>query len=263
MNNINSIQNSEEITLYDLLEVLVRRKVVVFSVLLTIVGIAIIHVVTATPEYQVQGRIELGMVGNILPGSDGKYSFPVKGFSLEDPADIARKNEGKYGINLSSHKKEDGILFLSKTTTKPQEAVESIENLAREIFLKHQEYYNNILKLASEYTKELNSQLGMIDIQLLQLDKLKKKITDKSMISFLSEERSLKIRKVELQKELIRMAMFIKSGRKPYVSKPILPTEPVYPKTKPVIVISIVLGLVLGIISAYSFEFISKIKSRN
>jgi len=261
MNSIKPVQDSDEITLYDLIEVLIRRKVVILGILLASVVIALIYVLTLTPIYSVGARIELGKIGSLPAGADVRTGFSVKGFSIEEPSVVARKIHGKFGVKVSSAK--TGILYLTKKSKEPGEAVESIEKLIQEFYPKHEEYYQELFRVASDHIKGIKTQLTMIDRQQSQLDKLKKNIKDNSMLMVLSEERNLQTRKVDLQKELVERKLLINGGTPPAIlSKPVMPNKPINLRTQHTITLATILGLILGGILAFVMEFVVYFKAR-
>lgn len=246
----------DEISLYELWDVLVRRKIIVLAVSLLVAIAATVYVLTKSPIYQATATVEIGQIG--LP--NGRYSY------LEKPQDIAFRMNRKLGVQVTvgkSHRKQTiAFLSLTRTANKPEATIEPIKKVIDIILSRHAQIYEKLSIHSSGYEQAIETQLKAIDDQEAQIQKIKKHTKNENMLLLLSEERKLQTRKVQLQKAIFQLELATDNTLTSVMAAPVIPTKPIKSRKKLVITLGVVLGLFLGVMAAFVWEFFTQARLR-
>lgn len=228
MNQQNGYQKEyEEIDLINYLKVILKRKWLILTVFLVVViGIGIVSFLTPK-VYKIDTSLEIGTIG---------------GQPLEHPLQVAEKiNSDVYGRVVgikATNPPYTNLVNIETTSKEPQKIKEILGEIERSILTEH----NNKI----DYQKSLLEK---------EIEKLQEKMN--FLISQNQKETvflQLEIKNLQWQKETIQPTKIIK--------EPTVSEKPVRPKTFLNIVIAAVLGIFIGVVSAFFKEWWDKNKAR-
>lgn len=252
---------NDEISLLELLDVLIRRKWVVVVTFAIFTVISLVYVFTATPVYKVTASLVIGHIGQT---QDEFVAFS----RIEDSEALISRFNGKYGVKVTDKKikiqrREMGLkgntLILEKEGTSSEQLGEPVKKLLAEIKAVLDERYNRLISLQKNYALSAVNELKSIEQQMSELLRIKKRVKGEAHIEIMKEMRELTTRKTELLKELPYHELAKLQSTETIISRePKIPKSPIRPRKKLLLTLSAVLGVFLGVIFAFVLEFISK-----
>jgi len=254
-----TIDPVDQVYIIDLIQVLVRQKIVIFCVFALVLIVGISYIFFAKPVFSSYAYIQIGKIDatDKLERRDElvfrlKYKH-IKGKQSNDLPVITSVIGDKKGPN--------NVVILKAEAYSYAEAANYVMSVVNDLILEHKKLYDEyMMKISSEEYKlnllkeKLEEQVGHIDSMIRTTKK-----QDAYQASLLTIEKSqLLLRIVELDLDIYNSD----TAYKKIISKPthaLFPSQNmkrIKPDSKLVIVITIVLGLTMGFIVAVITEFI-------
>ena len=258
----------DEITLFDIWQILVARKWVVLSLPIIALLLSVFYLTQATELYECSARVMVGQAG-------------VERL-VENPAVIVEKLVEKYGVydktiirelprvsSVVRDKKDTGnivqIKAVDATASGAKMYLERVvaEVLARQHALFEQEMeikqkrlmtLSGRLEGVEDFLQELERRIGLMDRQ----DPAQATVLAVEKGGFLRLASDLKRERYDLQTEMSTVVFYPAE----LLGVPHLPQKPIKPKRPLVLLLAGIFGLLLGIMSAFLAEFIFTARQR-
>ena len=258
----------DEITLFDIWQILVARKWVVLSLPIIALLLSVFYLTQATELYECSARVMVGQAG-------------VERL-VENPAVIVEKLVEKYGVydktiirelprvsSVVRDKKDTGnivqIKAVDATASGAKMYLEKVvaEVLARQHALFEQEMeikqkrlmtLSGRLEGVEDFLQELERRIGLMDRQ----DPAQATVLAVEKGGFLRLASDLKRERYNLQTEMSTVVFYPAE----LLGVPHLPQKPIKPKRPLVLLLAGIFGLLLGIMSAFLAEFIFTARQR-
>ena len=258
----------DEITLFDIWQILVARKWVVLSLPIIALLLSVFYLTQATELYECSARVMVGQAG-------------VERL-VENPAVIVEKLVEKYGVydktiirelprvsSVVRDKKDTGnivqIKAVDATASGAKMYLEKVvaEVLARQHALFEQEMeikqkrlmtLSGRLEGVEDFLQELERRIGLMDRQ----DPAQSTVLAVEKGGFLRLASDLKRERYDLQTEMSTVVFYPAE----LLGVPHLPQKPIKPKRPLVLLLAGIFGLLLGIMSAFLAEFIFTARQR-
>ena len=258
----------DEITLLDILQVLVARKWVVLSMPIIALLLGLIYLLQATEIYECSARILVGQAG--------------VGRQVENPAVIVQKIAEKYRVydNLANRdlprvssvvhdKKDTGSIVQIKTVDATAKgAKQYLEQVIAEILAGQRTLFEQEMDLKQTRLKTLTDRLEAVETFQQELEGRIAKVGQQDPAqatvlavekgSFLKLASDLKKERYTLQTEMSSVVFYPAE----LVGVPHLPPKPIKPKRTIVLLLAGTSGLLLGIMVAFLAESIFHARQR-
>ena len=259
----------DEITLFELWQILVARKLVVLSLPIIALLLSVFYLTQATELYECSARVMVGQAG-------------VERL-VENPAVIVEKLVEKYGVydktiirelprvsSVVRDKKDTGnivqIKAVDATASGAKMYLEKVvaEVLARQHALFEQEMeikqkrlmtLSGRLEGVEDFLQELERRIGLMDRQ----DPAQATVLAVEKGGFLSLASDLKRERYDLQTEMSTVVFYPTE----LLGVPHLPSKPIKPKRPLVLLLAGIFGLLLGIMAALLAEFVFTARQRS
>ena len=251
----------DEISLIDLWNVIYKWRKLAIGVILAVFLASLAYTLTATRIYESRAVVAIGFFE-----VETTNSAPAKRY-IEEPGLFTARAREKYRITAepSKNKNEANIITLKTTSTDPLQSQKKLEASIANLIQDHE-----------------NAIADYMSLQSFNLDLKKKQVAE---ISSLIEDYDPRIRAVErqnpalaailtldkrslMEKDMNLRASIEATEMNPaqpvpteILKQPDLPGSPIKPKTNLVLALSIVLGVFMGLFSAFMAEFAEKAKA--
>jgi len=251
---------NDEIDLLDLFMVIWHWKWAVLSILIFVLAGAGIYLTYAVPVYESKSRLMIGQVGEVGLLEDGER--------LSARVEHLGKNMSSGSTSLTSAQLERGsknIFEIIVQSENQSEVFELARKISNQVLKDHEKTFESLIS-------PLNQKLRFIDIQTLAIKELLSNFDDKqgsysapqSTLALLEKSRLMaELASLEEQKmDLAIRLNLVNTYPTSFLSEPGYPETPISPKSKLVMALAVVLGLMLGLFSAFIFEFIRNARQR-
>jgi uncharacterized protein involved in exopolysaccharide biosynthesis len=250
----------DEIDLLDLFLIIWRWKWAVLSIFILVLAGAGIYLTYAVPVYESKSRLMIGQVSEVGLLEDGE--------KLSARVEHLNKNMSSGSASLSSAQLERGsenIFEIIVQGENPSEVFELTRKISSQILRDHEKNFESLIN-------PLNQKLRFVDTQTVAVKELLSNFDDtqksysapKSTLAILEKSRLMtELAFLEEQKMDFAIRLNpVNTYPTFFLSEPGYPETPVSPKPKLVMALSVVLGLMLGLFSAFIFEFIRNARQR-
>ncbi|MDH5178782.1 MAG: Wzz/FepE/Etk N-terminal domain-containing protein [Gammaproteobacteria bacterium] len=251
MNNSSTIQNTTEVSIYDLLDIIVKRKLVVIGVFVLAVCLAGAYLLLKKPSYLITAELEVGQLGR-LEGAVEEYNEIVgqlnklKGLSVKSVR--------------SQYKNHVAVMFSMRSSQEDlQSSVDRMNQLLNEIVDRQNKKFDEFTRLNTNYVQSLKDQRNRLLSARGELQKTYK--------SARIDEFNYQQAKTRLEMDLLDVTgnlLNYRTKQMKSVSFPSYIREPVTVQSygiKPNKAVTIFggacLGLFLGLIMAFIVEFMA------
>ena len=258
----------DEITLFDIWQILVARKWVILSMPIIALLLGLLYLLQATEIYECSARILVGQAG--------------VGRQVENPAVIVQKIAEKYRVydntvsrdlprvsSVVHDKKDTGIIVQIKTVDATAKgAKQYLEQVVAEILAAQRTLFEQEMELKQTRLKTLSDRLEAVETFQQELEGRIAKVgqQDPAQAAVLAVEKGnflklasdLKRERYTLQTEMSSVVFYPAE----LVGVPHLPSRPIKPKRIIVILLSGISGLLLGIMAAFLAESICSARQR-
>lgn len=247
-----------EVNLVDLWEVLTRRKTVAISALGLVLLCAVAFVVFSKPVYESKSVIQVGQVGLVGP--------------LEETAILVQRLQAKHpfiGKIEEGQGKTSSIITISVQAPSQAEASQRLRKITDELFDEHKVKFDTVIASHQEKYASVRQHIDTIkglisELSLLIIEMTKKKELAQATILVL-EKSNLAKSLSALEESAITLNRNMNhplSMRTSFIAEPTSPATPIKPRPRIIITLSIILGLILGILSAFLVESIGKVRQQ-
>lgn len=248
-------KNGDELSVVDLLGILIKRKKILVCSLIVVPLLAIAVYVMRPAEsiYTSTISIQVGKVPQV--GQLEETDVLMKRLKLQYPF-IHSIEAGKEGAN--------SILSITVQAAEESKATRSLKEIVEQLFLEHDAKYASAMANQQKKQEVLRQQIGSIRDQLAEItssvNAIRKKDPAQAGILVLEKGNLLKgLPAMEEAAINLNIAMTEPSSRKTRViGGPTSLNSSVKPKLKMVIVFGVLLGAMLGIIGIFVAEFIAR-----
>jgi len=272
----------DEISLVDLWRVLARRRFWILGTFLVVMVLGGIWLLFQTPTHEARASVEIGTVAktvaekaqpSIVISSKAKRGQgeipsqpPVE--PLENPgavADRIRYTQTAGPSVLHSVEQEKRVITLTARSPTPEGATELLREIVDRLQSRHGEYIKAFrselqerISRISQRISFIGEQQGRFEAKLGELDSN----TSAAIGALLTLEQRLfnqlprlEERQAELQGQLSQRL----TQPTEVISEPTASSSPVEPKTRLVLALAAVLGLMLGVFVAFFREFLARV----
>lgn len=259
----------DEISLIDLWQTLSRRKLTLISVFVLVVVVAGIYLLVSKPVYESQAILQIGKTYNLVMNKDSIDDGQlIENINILKQRLLAEYSDvDKYIIKTIDANPEDtkGAIKVVVHAGSQDTAEESLEMIIRKLKLAHDARYREKIDRLKQREMSLLSDIRGYRRQLEELDLLIKRMqgNDAGHLALQMVNRgNMRDTVVNLEKELAETQSKLDESFKTHVVGELITKDnPVKPKPKLVIALSIVLGLMLGIFAAFFAEFIARART--
>ena len=236
-------QNFQEISLFDLWQIILKRKITISLITLGCIFLVLIGVVLIKPEYQSKAIIKIGQV--IV--NNGSYK-------IEEPVVLSKWLTEAYAANLQAEldPADNFLLIVTYKSNTPKLAQSKLKEITKEILTRHQKLYQPVLSLEKKRLKILQEKVKNIDKSLIQNNG--DAATNYLMILRSSYEEQItnlesKILGIEWRKTVV-------------LNQPSFSNQPTNKKYSISLMLATMLGLVLGLMYVFFSEEFQKHKNQ-
>lgn len=258
----------DEITLFDIWQILVMRKWIVLMAPLLSVALAVCYLLQSTAVFECSAQVLVGQVG--------------KGHQIANPAIIVQKLAQKYRVHdkmaskvlpyvsaVTHDKKESGsIVQIQVIDTTAEGAKGSLEQVVAKLLAEQQDMFEQEKALRQERLKTLSERIENMETfrQKTQqhIDRIAKQEPAQAAVLAV-EQGSLLALASELEKERFAMQAemsAVDSYPAQLLGVPHLPEKPIRPKRTLVLLLAGFSGLILGVMIAFVVEFAKTARQR-
>ena len=258
----------DEITLFDIWQILVARKWVVLSLPIIALLLSVFYLTQATELYECSARVMVGQAG-------------VERL-VENPAVIVEKLVEKYGVydktiirelprvsSVVRDKKDTGnILQIKAVDATANGAKLYLEQVVAQVLASQHILFEQEMEKKQTRLEALSDQLERVEAFLQELEGRIGKMDrqDPAQATVLAVEKGgflrlasdLKRERYDLQTEMSTVVFYPAE----LLGVPHLPQKPIKPKRPLVLLLAGIFGLLLGIMSAFLAEFIFTARQR-
>ena len=264
---------ADEISLVDLLGILVKRKKWVLLSWLVIVVLSIGYLLNAKPLYESRAVIKIGHYPVLTLSNSPEQRTILNNNSLfeykniEQPYIVAERLEGMFFDTKPSWTKK--LPDLVTITTRGYDTREILQNITKAVEFVLEEHRGKYDKINSDLITQrhfLNESIIEINKKLVQLEKVfqsknqKDSYTSTIILMKQSELFKQKILAENALSELVKSEMMLEPTI--VIKQPFKAALPIKPNTKIVIIIAVVFGLFAGVLLAFIVEFLSNMRKQ-
>ncbi|TVT58335.1 MAG: hypothetical protein FHK80_06995 [Azoarcus sp. PHD] len=253
---------SDEISLLDMLQILVKRKALIVTCVMICVVVAAAFAFLSSPVFEAAATLRIGQVNS---GSDKEPSV-----LLEDASELVARVLAHGEIDRAAVQKgSTTIVQLTTSGQTPDEAARKLENEIREILEVHRATLAESSRPIVERIEVLDQQRQTLIKQSADIDALVEELKRREPVqaAFLVLERGTISSVInQHEAERLRLARLLTP---PHVQATELlggigvPAAPVKPKKVLVLALAVVLGLMGGVMLAFLAELIAKAKAQS
>lgn len=257
----------DEISLIDIWNVLVKRKIMVLAVLLLSLLGAGIAVIVMTPVYESRAVLQIGQIGQI--GQIESPAVVVKRLIEQDGGlDTDKQILSKTPtIKTASVEKDGNLITIVAQASTPAAAQEYLTQIADKLLREHQRLLDYAQNEKRQYLNLLQLRSRDFNQAIQSLDTSLRALTDENIaleIILAQEKAKLFEQRGQLeQKQLeLRMAMSeLQSKPTALIKAPTLPVDPVKPRPAFYLALAAMLGVMLGVFGAFFMEFLGRARA--
>jgi len=253
---------NDEIGLLEILQVLVKRKLLILTCVLICLAAGVAFAFLSAPVYEAAATLRIGQVNS---GSDKEPSV-----LLEDASELVARVLAHGEIDRAAVQKgSTTIVQLTTAGQTPDEAARKLENEIREILEVHRATLAESSRPIVERIEVLDQQRQTLIKQSADIDALVEELKRREPVqaAFLVLERGTISSVInQHEAERLRLARLLTP---PHVQATELlggigvPAAPVKPKKVLVLALAVVLGLMGGVMLAFLAELIAKAKAQS
>ncbi|MFT3759919.1 Wzz/FepE/Etk N-terminal domain-containing protein [Thauera sp.] len=268
-------QVDEEISLYELWQILAKRKALILACLLVCLAAGAAYAFLKPPVYEASVKLRIGQVR----GSGGLHENIV----LENAEELSSRILAQYGEDIADGIKrnrpfitgaraEKGVTTTIQLTAEgdaPQDAAHLLEEVTDTVIKAHSVMYEANIKPIAERLKNLDEQRRALQQQYSDITALvdQLKARDSVQASLVMIERGPITAALDQQgaERLSLSAQMLPPQTRPteLLSPITAPAKPSQPKKALTIVASTIFGIIAALILAILMEFVAKPKARS
>lgn len=228
--------NDDEINLIDYIKVVIKRKWLILGITLTAVLIAGIASMVSPKNYEVSTTLQIGNTTDILE-STAQVAEKIKSNAYKNLLEEKLNIENLPEIKTETPQNTNFVSIIIETDN-PEQAKQILDEINSLILLEHQEIFNKRESQIKENIKEIQDELTLLE-------------TKKEYSEGIAELR-IKLSDLKATLNVFQPTKVIKA--------PIVPKNPSGSNLILNIVIAIVLGLFIGVLTAFIKEWWENVK---
>ena len=258
----------QEVSLLDLWFILIKRKKILFVSLLAVVLLVGAMTFFMKPVYESRAVIQVAQIGK-----DSQFIEPPASlvWRLKEKYRVDDESEGRrklpYVESVSVDKRNaaaEDVIIITSHANSAAEARDFLNGIVQHLLQEHRSVFDKALKERKKQFDELVRQIDSTQAQNAALSERIRMLTSQipSVAAVLTLEKTRIMAELPdlLQRrgELEFALSSVKSRATRVIRKPTLPVKPVKPRIGLYMVLSVLLGLVLGVFAVFFSEVLSK-----
>lgn len=252
----------DEVSLADIWQTLMRRKKIFILTFFTVVIAAGIYLLFSRPVYESRALVLIGQVGQVGKEAQVRYVEDIRVLQERLKAEYANLD-----VDQKNRSGAENIISLTLTGYNAQKTYEDLVNITNILLDEHRALYRNIMSplrdrqvLLSQRLDGFKVQLSHLDMQINQLRS--EQSTDGAILSFEKGNVAKAILEIEEKLTNLELAIIQPQSIPTQLLGPVIkPASPIKPRTRMVVSLSILIGLISGIFVAFFTEFIVKARA--
>ena len=252
--------NTDEISLFDLWDILVRFRWRLLTVWGLTIAAALAYLALATTVYESRAVVQIGQINN------KPFSEP-KALALEFQRRYEADEENRSHPLLKSISAEENTLTLTAEGENPEQAQAFLQQILDEVVPVLQQRYGKARSLRQNALAELEAHIQMLNEQIQQLTTITTNANTDEAVKALAILQGSTLRadlptlykqRLQLQQELAEP----NSQPSRLVREPTLPRQASSPRTALTLALAVMLGGMLGSMAAFFSEFARQARQR-
>jgi len=253
----------DEISLIDLWNVLLRRRLLILGLTVLCVAVAILYSILATPVYESRAVVLIGKAASIGPveNPDEMVQRLRQDYRVGDESEGER--EMPYVEAISLNKREaDAVVTISARAETPQEASQFLGQVVDGLLEEHETWFKQTVRLLRDRMDTLVAQSQAFESQIVLIQEEMERVREVNPVqaSVLAVESGKLIAQLPGLEGRLNLLQLDLLDSRSYPSKllraPTVAVKPIQPRPKLYLAISLVLGLMLGVFAAFFAEFL-------
>ena len=261
------IVHEDELSLFDLWRILVKRKKVFFSTLIIIIAAAALWIFTSKPIYESRAVLVIGKVAPVgqLESPQTLMQRLRETYKVDDPSEGSRVLPLVKDVGLVNKAAPDTI-EISVWGYSSAQAQSFLKGVIEKILSAHKMLYelgiaeqNKLLDSLHNHRQEIKNALLETRRRISQGD------ADPSVSGLLALEMdtlSSQLPELDQKEAQLRLSLSeLQSKGTAVIRQPTLPAGPIKPKPALYMAIAIVIGLIFGVMAVYIIEFLANVRA--
>ena len=265
--NGSSGYREDEISLIDLWQIVVRRRVWIFACFIICVITGGLYTMLKHPVFESTTRIQIGQIADIGPIEDGNVICDI--LLSRYGKDVAEGIERELPVlkEASVSKATAQMLELTVEGNTPEESTALLRQIAEELIRKQHAIQKSNITSSEELIQSLQSQRELLQRELNRAQEIFETLKQRDSVqaSLIMMERSriaTALFEIELKLPILIQKLNPPQTKPPAILEDIVaPTEPATPKKILIMLLSSLLGLMTGLMIAFVAEFFAKVRS--
>jgi|GEM_PF-4815786 len=252
--------DEDEINLLDLWRVLVREKFLIAATALVCLGVGAIYAFTARPVYESRAVIHIGQINRIASPEEMTEN------QIEDPDTLTQRLSLKWGntvrVNPLGKRLQENKSFIEimAAGTTPQSAFDLAGKVVAQVISEHRQLFDATLKVWQEQLAQMKRALGSME------DTRKSLGNESPTVDLLLGRSNLDYQMTLLAEKKGVLELKLQPGRSyptRLIRKPVMPQRATSPRKGRILILSLVLGLFLGMLAAFGHDFFRQMRSKS
>jgi uncharacterized protein involved in exopolysaccharide biosynthesis len=265
--NSSSGYREDEISLIDLWKIMTRHKALIFICIMICVIAGGLYTMLKLPVFEATTQIRIGQIDDIGPLEEGEvisaFLFSRYGKDLADGVERELPVLKKASVSKASTK----ILELIVEGGTPEESITLLKQITDEVIRRHHTIQQSNFTALKERIQKLKSQRELLQNELDSASEILKTLKHSHSVqaTFVLLERSqitTVLNEIDQESFLLQQKLISpKTTPTETIGEIVAPVSPSAPKKTLIVVVSPVLGIMIGLMTAFVAEFISKARS--
>ncbi|MBD3669236.1 MAG: hypothetical protein HUJ29_00545 [Gammaproteobacteria bacterium] len=261
-----SITPDDEISLIDLIRVLLRRKKTIVLVFLIVTALGVIVTMLVPQVYESRAVVLIGKVTNqLIEEPDVLVQRLIEEYEVGDTSETEKEFPIVESISVDK-RRASTILELTVRGETAEGARSYLDSVVQTLFAEHKSIYEKTLELEYQRLESMKEQITELDSLISQVHELLSRLkrSDPVQASVLAIESGKYLAmKPSLEEKYVTLDILLselKTKPTQYLREPTLPLKTKQPRSKLYIAVSVIVGIFLGIFAAFIHEFMTNVK---
>lgn len=254
-------QYQDEISLFDLWEILVQRRWWVFGTWALTVLIAVAYLLLVSPVFESRAVIRIGRVADELI-----FPAPALVLQLRERFEVDEPGRKRPYMKSVRQEGDDALVLVAEAYSAGeaqaflQRSVQDVLDEQRQRYETGRQLQESALQAVTRQIQSLNQQIGQLgaSAESAGIDEAVRALLILQRSSLQNDLPKLHEQQLQLQRNMSALKSFPTHS----IRVPTLVEKKSKPKTAVTLALSLVLGAVLGTMTAFVVEFIGKAKGR-
>ena len=258
----------DEISLVDLWNVLMRRKLLILAITILAVMAATLYSLAATTIYESQAVVLVGKTPATGPleNPDEMVQRLRQAYRVGDDTEGAREMPFVEAISLNK-READHVVTLTARAEAPQQASQFLQSVVDGLLEEHRARFEQAAALIQSHldsltgqTEAFQSQIALIQAemdQVREVNPVQASVLAVESGKLMAQLPALEQRRNQLQLDLLDSRSYASQ----ILRSPTVAAKPIQPRPKLYIAIALVLGVMLGVFAAFFAEFLHFVRT--